>query len=101
MCEHKKIGKEIVLRAKSHDRDGNVVEVCIALDYRIAMRMADKAANNASGQAKDGALTATVTPEYRKQVKQAYRIWREVTARRENKISRLLMYVANEHRDTN
>jgi hypothetical protein len=55
--------------------------------------MADKAAKNASGQATDGALTATVTPEYRK--------WREVTARRANKISRLLLYVANEHRDIN
>ena len=100
MCEHEKMEKEIVLRSMSHDRDGNVVEVCITFDYRIAMRLVDNAAKNANGQATDGALTATVTPEYRKQVKQAYRNWREVTARRENKISRLLMYVANEHKET-
>jgi len=100
MCEHREIEKETVLRSQSHDRDGNVVEVCITLDHRIARRMADRAAKNANGQAKDGALTATVTPQYRKQAKQEYRKWRDVTTRRQNAILWLLRHVAYEHSDT-
>ncbi len=89
--------KELILRSESYDRDGKVVEISITLDRGVAMRMADKAAKSARGQATDGALTATVAPQYRKQTKEAYRRWRTLAARREDTVLRLLQNVFNEH----
>jgi hypothetical protein len=91
------MGQEFILRSKSHDCNDNDIEICITLDRAIVLRMADKAAKSASGQATDGALTATVSPPYRKQAKESYRRWRTLAARREDTIFRLLRNVCNEH----
>ncbi|MGI8857090.1 MAG: hypothetical protein ACR2JW_15185 [Thermomicrobiales bacterium] len=91
------MANELIMRSKSYDHDGGLVEVCINFDRGVAMRLADKAAKSSNGRARDGALTAAVSPEYRKQTKESYRRWRMLAARREDAILRLFLHISKEH----